>query len=451
MSGPAPRTRFPSLAHALAGFFLLLHCNFPVSFNRVLIGTDTLQNPLFNGAYLVAVGLVWCHSTAFAFSARDWLRRNWVLLLVPALAVVSLLWSGNRPQTLHKSLMWLASTLTLLRICHQMGFRDFLRMLAWTLAFVNLVTLAVVLVFPETGTYTIPNVPYVMWRGLFSHKNYMGRVNLCSLIVFPMLIREKPLVWGFHSVIAGILLVGSRSGTNLGTAGILVLFEIGYRLLRQPWGQAHRRVLLGLFAGAALGGASLASHILELAGKDWTFSGRTVLFLQALIMIQRRPLLGYGFRAFWGSLDEGGGRLAREVQGALTWVTPHSHNSFLDLTLELGLAGLAAGCLLLLALHARARQAGQSGDPRLRAAGHFTQVILLWTLVSSLVETVLFINTFQWLLLVALGEYLSVTGLQPSASATPGSDNDTSAPADSASCTGRSPRPDACLPGFPPP
>ena len=152
--------------------------------------------------------------------------------------------------------------------------------------------------------------------------------------------------------------------------------------------------------------AALANWILDLAGKDWTLTGRTVLFVQSLLMIARKPLLGYGFRAFWGPMDEGGGSVARELQGALNWVPPHSHNSFLDLALDLGLAGVVAGCLFLVLIHLRARQVERSGDPRLQAIGHFTRIILVWTLISSMVETFLFINTFQWLLLVALAEYL---------------------------------------------
>ena len=407
MTGPA-RSRFPSLVHALAGFFMLIHCSFPVSFHVVLTGTGTVQNPLFNAVYLLAVTLVWCHATTYQFSLREWLRSNWVLLLVPALAAVSLIWSVNRPQTLHKSLLWLVSTLTLLRVCHQMGFRDFLRMLAWTLACVNLLCLVTILFLPDLGTYTTPWVNYVMWRGPFSHKNYMARVNLCSLLLFLMLMREKPLVWGLHSLVAGILLVGSRSGTNLGTAGMLLLYEAGYWGFRQPWSRAHKGLLQGLCAGGIAGVAALAGPILDLAGKDWTLTGRTVLFLQAMLMIARKPLLGYGYRAFWGPMQEGGGRVDRELQGALTWVPPHSHNSFLDLSLDLGLVGLVAGCLFLGLIYLRARELERSDSPGLQGIGHFAKVILLWTVITSMVETFLYIDTFQWLLMVALGEYLGM-------------------------------------------
>ena len=73
-------------------------------------------------------------------------------------------------------------------------------------------------------------------------------------------------------------------------------------------------------------------------GRDMTLTGRITLWEEVLIMIKKRPLLGYGFNAFWTGNTE-------SIQEAIKWPTlhsrlGHSHNGYLDIWADLGLLGL---------------------------------------------------------------------------------------------------------------
>jgi len=79
------------------------------------------------------------------------------------------------------------------------------------------------------------------------------------------------------------------------------------------------------------------SELLALVGRDSTLTGRTYLWNAALISIFRHPWLGYGFNTFWAGMQGGSSSLLISVG----WYPKHSHNAFIDLTLDLGFLGLA--------------------------------------------------------------------------------------------------------------
>ena len=78
--------------------------------------------------------------------------------------------------------------------------------------------------------------------------------------------------------------------------------------------------------------------VLSVLGKDATLTGRTVLWSAVVERIEDRPLLGYGYSAFW----EATGVQSEQVRTAVGWDTPHSHNGLLDVWLDLGLIGVLA-------------------------------------------------------------------------------------------------------------
>jgi exopolysaccharide production protein ExoQ len=80
--------------------------------------------------------------------------------------------------------------------------------------------------------------------------------------------------------------------------------------------------------------------IFQILGRDATLTGRTDLWARLLPVIASRPVLGYGYSAFWAGLKPevlsvwiGAGRLV-----------PIADNGYIDLCLSLGAVGL---CLFL--------------------------------------------------------------------------------------------------------
>jgi exopolysaccharide production protein ExoQ len=127
--------------------------------------------------------------------------------------------------------------------------------------------------------------------------------------------------------------------------------------------------------------------VVYLLGKDMTFTGRTQIWSAALDAIAKRPLLGYGYGAFWLGLEGE----SYNVILAATWVLSQAQNGYLDVWLESGVVGLSIvlmvfgsairdglGCLL------RSRDRAQ-----LKVVEWYLAILLL-TMLYNLDESFLF-------------------------------------------------------------
>ncbi|MFN4764774.1 O-antigen ligase family protein, partial [Gillisia sp. Q332] len=79
--------------------------------------------------------------------------------------------------------------------------------------------------------------------------------------------------------------------------------------------------------------------------------GRSVLWDYAADLIEAGPLLGSGFDAFWNGGDASA---AGYVQALLQQNVKNFHNSYLDIWVQLGVAGLAITAVFLLTFAWRA-------------------------------------------------------------------------------------------------
>ncbi len=112
----------------------------------------------------------------------------------------------------------------------------------------------------------------------------------------------------------------------------------------------ERRSALTLLAGGlvlvVLGVVAmpyLMPFFLDLLGKDPGLSGRMPLWLAAIASALKRPLLGYGYAAFWTGMR--GESLS--VFMSTHFESYQAQNGLLELWLELGLAGVALFLLTL--------------------------------------------------------------------------------------------------------
>ena len=69
---------------------------------------------------------------------------------------------------------------------------------------------------------------------------------------------------------------------------------------------------------------------------DPTFTGRSDIWEFALAAVAEKPIIGHGYAAFWDDVT------ARQTAQGAEWATSaaHSHNSYLDLAVTIGLPGL---------------------------------------------------------------------------------------------------------------
>jgi O-antigen ligase len=156
-----------------------------------------------------------------------------------------------------------------------------------------------------------------------------------------------------------------------------------------------------IVAGAALAVGLLAPEIVfQLLGRDATLTGRTDIWIVLSDYIDQRPLLGYGYGAFWAPESDPG----NWVREALQWDAPTAHNGWLEVTLALGFVG---GVFLLLDFLMTIWRAG------LASIGTWTGIFALafcaqFFLFSMSESASLQQNSIVWLIYVAIAAKLTM-------------------------------------------
>lgn len=178
------------------------------------------------------------------------------------------------------------------------------------------------------------------WRGSFGHKNIASPVMTILVYVGIYLSAAGAFVMGpAIAALAGIFLVftGGKTSSVLCLA-IYALASLAY-VTPSLW---LKRIIcfvplivmnlltVGSVMSPALGAAT---RMLPL---DPTFTGRSDIWQFALAAVAEKPIIGHGFAAFWDDVT------ARQTAQGAEWATSaaHSHNSYLDLAVTIGLPGL---------------------------------------------------------------------------------------------------------------
>ncbi len=317
------------------------------------------------------------------------------------LAMASFFWSIDPMLSLRSGVYLLMNTLLVYYLVQRFTLEGILRLLMGLGVVVAVMSAVTAVLLP---TYAWGKVGS-QWglQGAFIAKNVMG--NVAVLLLTPALfvrsVRTGPraiYVLVFLIMIALSLSVQAWAAALfcLGFAGVVALF---LRLRTRDAAWLSFVTLLPLVIGALL----LATYwvdILEWLGKDVTLSGRTVIWSAVLRSVEKRPLLGWGYNAFWqGFRGESG-----EVLLLVHFPIAQSQNGPLEVLLGLGVAGLGLiGATLLQA----ARNIFRCFRLGATEAGAWYLLIILLTLYYSIGEAYFEQpNTLAWMLYI-----LACTGL----------------------------------------
>ncbi|HXA76188.1 MAG TPA: O-antigen ligase family protein [Candidatus Acidoferrales bacterium] len=266
-------------------------------------------------------------------------RANRCLFLLVLLAVFSIVWSQDPSLTLRRGVALLATTLIGIDFAIRYSVRDQLRLLCIVLGLVVSLGIVAQLFFPSL----IPTSDFDVeaWHGVVAFKgNFAKIVVLANAAVLCRARRSLMdyLLVAVLTLVALALIVAAHSAEALViTVAMLVLFGTSGALRWKP-----KLLTLATIAGLvmAIPASYVALHNLDsltaMVGRDATFTGRRTIWPLALSSIARSPIHGYGYSAFWEASSSQAERIREEVK----WTAPHAHNGYIDLTLELGLAGL---------------------------------------------------------------------------------------------------------------
>ena len=268
------------------------------------------------------------------------IRANKFLFLLVLLTLVSTIWSDAPGLTLRRSVAVWATTLFSIDFAVRYPIRKQLRLIGYALGFVVVLSIFVQLFFP----HSIPTIesPYSdAWNGAFVQKNSLGKITALTAVVILTRARgtwASVFIVSMAVVGAFALIAKTQSmGAFLVLAAMVVLLPvcrmIRWKLLAGPVAARFLKPLVALPALCLL--LPNLGSLFALIGRDSTLTGRAQLWAMSFVSITKSPVLGYGYSAFWNVAPQ-----ALQLRAMLRWNPPHSHNSFIDLTLQLGLVGL---------------------------------------------------------------------------------------------------------------
>jgi O-antigen ligase len=300
------------------------------------VGENSLVDSAFALLYLVLAALIVLRFARFARTAV----AHKLTLVVLLIAGMSFFWSTSPETTLRRTIAILVTTAFGWYVASRYTMRETLESIAWALGITGLISLFYGIVDP--GVATLPSEG-TAWRGVYDTKNALARVMVLGAISGLLLTLERRRrrwpVWAGIGLSVGMMGM-SQSATGLIVFCTLVMtMKFAGTLRLRPIVLVPSLIALALLlAGGVIwlrfNDAAMAGTL----GKDVTMTGRTELWSVAMLFIEQRPWLGYGYSSFWrGATGPSGAFWA-----AVGWPTPHSHNGFLDLTLDLGLLGLVA-------------------------------------------------------------------------------------------------------------
>ena len=235
-------------------------------------------------------------------------------------------------------------------------------------------------------------------RGIFGHKNGLGAMMALAILVewhLPVrgaLAKTIRILWlcGYTA----LLLFANSVTALMACAGTLVILY-AVRKFRNQYGLlVPLLTMAGLLGGALL--MLFRDEAMRVLGRSADLTGRTDLWHWVVIMIMKRPWLGYGYSGFWrGASDQ-----SEVIEAHVGWSPIYAHNGYLELTLSLGLLGLAL--FLWIAgkgLWRAVRQAKAAENPQ----DLWPLAFMIFFVLHNLGEcTILMQNNMEWALFMAV-------------------------------------------------
>ncbi len=294
------------------------------------------QQLLFFCIYAVCVMLILRHWKQVLYELS---KRDKILWLVMALVIASVLWSSAPHITMRRSVALLGTTLIGVYISTRYTMKQQLYLLCWTWGLAAVVSLIFAIGLPKYGV--MPRGTYAgVWRGVFIHKNILGRAMAWGVAVFTLLALRGGRKWMIALPMIALCMLLAVMANSSTALGIMLLMLV---LIPIYWGlRLHSSLLVIVSAFVCIVAGWIGMYVvdntatlLEAMNKDATLTGRLDMWPFVWEKVQERFWLGYGYEGFWRGWDSPGAYVWR----AVGWTPPHAHNGFLEMMLIFGVVG----------------------------------------------------------------------------------------------------------------
>lgn len=302
---------------------------------------------------LVGIGiLTLIQSKQFKQFLNLW-KVNWLLVLFLLFGILSFAWSISTIGTLQRVLQLTLSTILAAYLGFRFSNRQVLQGLFIFTIFMTFVSYLLVAILPGAGIMT--TYPHEgSWRGVFSHRNYLGSIaafgSVVALITFVAEkgVWKKQLLAAFVFIGIFVLILKSNSATGL---ILMVLLNLVFLALL-GWGFLWPKMRIWMRVGVISTGAVLIfliilnlEKILNLIGRNTTLTGRIPLWQYLFNKVAEHNLwLGYGLGTIWTFESF---RVKSAVVLGWPFQIINGHNGFIDVLLYLGIIGFILLTVLL--------------------------------------------------------------------------------------------------------
>jgi exopolysaccharide production protein ExoQ len=272
------------------------------------------------------------------------LARCWPLLLMPAVGMLSTIWSDQPSVSLKQSAELMATMVFAIAVCARVRARE----LTAAALFASLLLCLLSLAYQRDGLRSYAFI------GLMGSKNQMAFVAEVLFL--------SGLAAGLDGGNSRRLRMFAAAGAAVGLLGVVLAQSAGIWVTSAVAGVAlvgftyFSRISLGVRIACVVLGILVVSPLAfayqdvqqsaqrfqtDTLHKDATLTGRTSLWTAAQSVIAERPVLGHGFNAFWlqGNLDA---EALWRTHGIASRGGFNFHNQFLDTEVDLGEVGLVA-------------------------------------------------------------------------------------------------------------
>jgi O-antigen ligase len=266
--------------------------------------------------------------------------RMRMITLLALFTICSALWSQDPFRSAYNGVFYLIETLFAFYLVLKFDPEELLSVVMMAGLALSVLNLAMVFSLPQFAVAQSAR-DGVAWTGLFTDRTSTGKC-LVFLLSPAIIFRRRSRNWQhlIYIVLLSFLVFMAHAATAR-VISILYVGLMGSIRLSSRFGRRSSLVIVGIFclvgALALCIGILFLPHVLGALGRNATLSGRTEIWSLVLGSISKRPLLGYGFYAFWQGLK---GESANLIVGA-HWVFGYAHNGILEICLQLGLLGTA--------------------------------------------------------------------------------------------------------------
>jgi exopolysaccharide production protein ExoQ len=363
-------------------------------------GAETLVSAAEPGGPAHAIQWAIAFGICFALIIWRWRSvaamalRMKLLSAIGLLAAMSFLWSVQPLLSLRSGIYLLFNTLLVFYVMQRLSLQDLMRILVGLGTAVAALSIFTAVALPSYGWGKGGTFGMAL-QGVFLAKNLLG--NNAVLLLTPALFLKNMSFRARAAYICVFLgLIALSFSVQAWIAALFCLFFAAVRLLfrrlrtRDLLWIAYATLVPMLIAVVLL--LTYWADIIQFLGKDPTLSGRTIIWGAVLQAILKRPLLGWGYQAFWQGFTGESGAVLLIIHFPIS----QSQDGLLEVLLGVGVIGLIA---VLATLAQAFRDVARCFRRGASDAGTWYLLIVLLTIYYSVGEANLLIpNTLQWIM-----------------------------------------------------